>query len=157
MQELWNRLSAKRYPPAWDGVAPSQGHVVFWTEPVSVQCGRCQRRIGTYRAYQSGTDYGVVENTSRQYRPASTIAPGVTGGDPLLRAPRPNPPHRLDGMIAQSSRRTRIYFRCPRCVVGQPRRPREYARNLHQLGQQMFTLESAVYVLQDAAQGEEFR
>ncbi len=151
MQELWNRLSAKRYPPAWDGVPLSDGHVVYWTEPLGVQCGRCRGPIGTYRAYQAAGDYGVVEDTSHQYRPANSIPAAARGMDPLVRAPRSNPPHRLDGMLAESSRRTRIIFRCPRCRTGQPRNAREYARNLHNLGQQMFTLQEPVYVLADAA------
>ncbi len=152
MQELWNRVSRQRYPTSWNGVAPGQGRVIYWTAPVTVQCGRCHRRVGTYRGYQAGADYGVVEDTARQYRSADR---GPAGGhaDPLVRLPRPNPPHRLDGMIAKSPRQTRIYFRCPRCRTGQPPEPREYERNLHRLGKQLFELETANYVLDDAPRG----
>jgi len=130
MQELWSRVSRRRYPASWNGQQPTGTQVIYWTDPITIACGRCrQTRIGTCVAYQVGGAFGVVEQTSREYLPQSNFPDGPPTGDPHTRRERSRAWYKLGGTEVGKASTTTVTFRC--------RRDHLFTRNMHRLGRQL--------------------
>ncbi len=142
MQDLWSHVSRQRYPASWNGVAPTGTQVIYWSEPIRIECGRCRRTIiGTCRAYHVDSAYGVVEQTSRQYLSKAHFPCGSPSGDPHTRRERNRSWYTLDGTEVEKASTTTVTFQC--------RNDHEFTRNMHRLGRQLYEAGDNKFVLTD--------
>lgn len=131
VQELWARTSRQLYPEKWNGIEPDGAILIYFSaNPIKITCGGdCLGRLGEYRAYNTGGEFGIIADTAREYSPASTLSPEARAASPHLRIASPDPRYRLAGGPKASE--TLAHFRCPRC-------DQRYERNLRRLGKQLW-------------------
>jgi hypothetical protein len=129
VQETWSNVTTRRYPKAWDGLEPEGALVIWWSDPIELLCGRCERPLGEYVVYHARREYGIVVDTARRQYPREnfTTRPEATRARLSLSRPR----FFLTGEVGRRASKTFCHFRCTRCSS-----EREY--NLARLGRGLF-------------------
>lgn len=133
VQGIWSTATTRRYPKAWDGVEPEGALVIWWSDPIKLVCGRCERSLGGYVAYHARREYGLVEDTTRHYLPRENVA-----ARPESTRTRLSPARRrfsLAGEVGHRASKTVCHFRCPRCSLEVEY---EVEYNLARLGRRLF-------------------
>ena len=139
VQELWARTSRQRYPEKWDGIDPDGAVLIYFTNsPIKITCGQCHTGLGDYRAYNVGGEFGIVFETSREYRSSSTLSPETRADSPHQRVARQDP--RFHTTERSKANSTSAHFRCS-CR-------RRYERNLRRLGKHLWETRPETYLLE---------
>jgi hypothetical protein len=130
VQQIWDSVTQRRSPPAWNGIEPEGALIIWWAEPpLDITCGHCRRRIGRFRSYQAGDEIGLVCVDTRRGRLTATR--GMRTADPR---------YELDGESGGQARGTYSHFHCPRCR-------HHYRRRLDRLAQLLWDSRPDTYPL----------
>jgi hypothetical protein len=116
VRQIWASVTQRRYPTAYDGREPEGVLVIYWSDPISLECGHCRRGIGAYVAYHADREYGIVAADSHRDRLTEKRS-----------MPTRDPRHWLTGNSGSKAADTIAHFECPRCH-------HHYERNLGRLG-----------------------
>lgn len=129
VQEIWSNAATRRYPKVWDGVEPEGALVIWWSDPIRLRCGRCERSLGDYVAYHARQEYGLVEGTTRRYYPRDNLSARPEATRARLSPTQPR--FSLTGEVGHRASKTFCRFRCTRCAW-------EHEFNLARLGRALF-------------------